>query len=35
MIELIAAIAVMYLTVTGAWLWLRSQRRRNEEGADS
>jgi len=35
MLELIAAIAVMYLTVLAAGLWFRNQRRRNQEGGKS
>lgn len=34
MIELIGAIAVMYLTVATAGLWLRGQRRRNQKGGN-
>ena len=34
MSELIGAIALMYLTVMGAGLWLRSQRRRNRQGGN-
>lgn len=34
MIELLGAIAVMYLTVLTAGLWLRGRRRRNQEGGN-
>lgn len=35
MAELIGAIALMYLTVMAAGLWLRGQGRRDQEGGES
>lgn len=35
MVELIAAVGLMYLTVMAAGIWYRNQRRRNQEGGDA